>query len=247
MLVHEPHALAPGASWQFNRTVSAGQLDTSYTAQWVASDILPGFDAAPADYDFIDISASGAVDIGLTFNMPFAIRFADDTDTQTMCLVDTGALQFFPGQQGPFGYCGIWTMHDNATLPVDFLDGSYPNSFDYSTRFPISWMPVFWDYISDFFLGPDGGVMYQQTLGTAPTRRLVAQWSDFHHVDSSDFSDGGVTFEAIIEEETGRIVMQYQDTTFDDPRIPSGTTAAPRALAGSSAWTCSTTTSTTIP
>jgi hypothetical protein len=223
ILVHRAHVLAPGESYRFNRIVEATQVDATYSATWVASDVLPGFDASPAPYDFVDISTTGTIDFAITFDLPFPIAFFDETDTQTACLVDTGALQFFAGRQGGFGQCGIWTMHDNTPLPVDFFDGSTADSIDTSTRFPVSWMPVYWDYMADFFLGEGGGAMYQETLGDAPNRRFVAEWQGFHHIsgpNADEFSPGSVTFEAIIEEATGRIVFQYQDTTFDDPAHP---------------------------
>lgn len=222
LLVHEPAELPPGGSYSYHRTVSAIGGSATYSGTWLASDVLPSFTVAPADFDFIDISATGIQTDSRTFNLPFPIRFYDLADAQTICLLPGGAIQLFAGQLGGFGSCGIYTMWDNSALPTDFLadpDG-IPNGL--SIRYPVAWAAVYWDYLGDFFMGNFGGIRYVQTIGTAPDRRFVAQWHLFHHLyaDGNGASPGTVEFEAILEESTGAIRFQYQDTTFDDPAHP---------------------------
>ncbi len=221
VLVHLPVDLPAGGSTQFNRLVPAGTAEKTYAATATASDVLPGFVASTDSGAFQDISTTGNVTGTITFDLPFRFPFYDFADTQTMCLIDSGALQFFSGLQGAFGMCGIDTMKDNSAMPVDFFAGSSDASIDLSTRFPVSWAAVDWDYLADFFVGNDGGTMYTQTIGSTPFRQFIAQWDHFHHVDpAGGFSPGDITFQAVLDENTGSIAFRYADTVFGDPGHP---------------------------
>ncbi|MGD6851721.1 MAG: post-COAP-1 domain-containing protein [Candidatus Bathyarchaeia archaeon] len=64
--------------------------------------------------------------------------------------------------------------------------------------------------------------VYYQTLGTAPNRTFVIEWVDVRYFDftslNQNFEDptigAGITFEAILNEESGDIVFQYKDALF---------------------------------
>jgi len=64
--------------------------------------------------------------------------------------------------------------------------------------------------------------IYYTTDGAQPNRRFIVEWKDNYH-----FSTGtsGITFEAIIYEETNNIKFQYLDVDFGLPAINNGASA----------------------
>jgi len=69
---------------------------------------------------------------------------------------------------------------------------------------------------------PPGGEVYRQTLGDAPNRRFVVQWAG-----AARFGVGGAaTFQAVLEEGSGRIRLNFLDTDFGDARVDAGADAA---------------------
>ena len=61
----------------------------------------------------------------------------------------------------------------------------------------------------------DADGVYWEVKGTTPNQRLIVQWNRAYGVTSSPES---VTFEAILFENTNRVVFQYQDVTSGDTR-----------------------------
>jgi len=90
---------------------------------------------------------------------------------------------------------------DNETLPTF----AYPGA----TLFP------WWDDLYP----PASGLIYAQTLGTAPNRVFIVQWDQITHIDSEDAAYV-VSFEAALCEGNDNIVFQYLDTVFGDPAEP---------------------------
>jgi hypothetical protein len=73
---------------------------------------------------------------------------------------------------------------------------------------------VFWDDLDP----SAGGRVYYRITGSAPNRRFIAQWNNV-----PPWMEGsGGTFQAILYEGSGDILLQYLDTNFNNPSVNSG-------------------------
>lgn len=95
------------------------------------------------------------------------------------------------GSNGLLGFGSSPTAYVNQPIP----NSSEPNGF----------AAPWWD---DLDPGA-GGSIRTATVGSAGSRRFVASWID---VPAYAAPGSGVTFQAIVEEETGAVVFQYLDT-----------------------------------
>jgi hypothetical protein len=208
----EPHTIAPGAQYQFNRITTALESH-SISATWTAFAVAPdytvaqndpdavfgdGFDGASApQYAFIDIDQSGTqlqIDPERNATVPVSIGF-------------------------PFTYYGITSDKVAAGINGGVLfgvDAGYlpytPNLLPTNTLGPA--LLPWWD---TFFLSP--GAVFAQTLGTAPDRRFVVEWQDNLHFPATP---DGVTFELVLHESDNSIDFQYRDSLFGDPQYDHG-------------------------
>jgi hypothetical protein len=205
--------LAPGASYQYNRVFAAYRSETP-TATWQAT-------AAQTTYAHDDSGASGFVDIASTgdlvgypqqnswiamTSLPFAFRFYDQTSDQ-LCVSANGLLFFgvdtCPIE--PFAPLGVYWF-ENVPLPALPAPAIAPY-----------WMHFYFD-----------GQVHTQTLGTAPNRQFIVEWSNEQAWNSS--GDGGtgnpiVAFEAIFDEASGNLSFEYEHTAFGDPASDDGAAA----------------------
>jgi hypothetical protein len=95
------------------------------------------------------------------------------------------------------------TDWSNVRLPA----GAAPNGI----------VAPFWN---DLRLTTRGAIWYR-TVGTAPNRRFVVEWAAVPRY----YDVGDATFEAILEEATGDVVLQYQDVDFGDEFTNYGASA----------------------
>ena len=198
ILSNENIAIAPGASYRYNRTITAStnaDSDTgTFTSTWTATDVLPGY--TPDDtvaYDFVDISASGTeVDLGdddsTSIALPFAFPFYGSTPA-TLCIGNNGELRFDAASCSSSPY-------NNQALPTASLNG-----------------PAMLPYWDDML--PNGPIYYA-VAGTAPQRQFIIEYKDkFAYGDSGDPSgQTGATFEVILDETDGSIDFEYQTSAF---------------------------------
>ena len=102
-----------------------------------------------------------------------------------------------------FGSSGA-TAYDNTPLPA----ASAPNGV----------IAPYWD---DLNPAVEGGVWYR-TVGTAPNRRLVVSWVGVRHYSTA----GGISFQAVLEEATGDVVLAYLDTDHGHAGFDHGASAS---------------------
>jgi hypothetical protein len=197
--------LADGASYVFNRVVTA-ELSSSGIVQATlsAQDRLPGMDFDDSGSSrFVDIVASGTrLDLGndntTEVDMPFSFNYYGST-TNVLGVASNGGLSV--GMIRPLD-------SNNQTLPTgDLLAPSI--------------LPL-WD---DFETATQGGIYYA-TLGSAPNRSFVVEWSNLVHYDSAQNTDGA-TFEVIFDEASGNFSFEYADVEYSavgssDPADCSG-------------------------
>lgn len=90
---------------------------------------------------------------------------------------------------------------NSNTIATTALNGLYP----------------FWDDLDD-----TGGQTYWGSVGTAPNRKFIIQWNAKH-----EFFAGGVPFifQVIMEEKTGKIYYQYQNTVTGSTTYDNGQSA----------------------
>lgn len=213
------HPLAPGETWQFNRTTTMGDSAT-ITAGWTAQNELSngytatysdagstdrvfsdGFDGtAPAsDSGFIDITA-----IGTSLNlpnqyatanvtMPFSFTFYGRT-SNLLCVGNSGDIQF-----------GITNCENFPNFALPYLNVD-------------SGIFAFWDNLYTH------GQVYTAVIGDAPNRRFVVEWYQKDRFSAPSATDT-VTFETIINEADGGIAFEYLDTTFGSPADDNGANA----------------------
>jgi hypothetical protein len=189
-LMHED--VAPGASMQFNRIVTATLSAGDYAATWTAQDQEPGYAAAAIPFAFTDIVGSGTpLDLGddaaIGVTLPFAFPFFDGTSD-------------------------LLTIGNNGTLVLGTLNG-----FSYAFNDPLPYAPdifmggpiiaPFWDDFAD-----SAGNVWWQVDGTAPNRRAIVQWIRPHFLQS-----GGApaVFQAHLGED-GSLQFHYANTVFGD-------------------------------
>lgn len=197
------YALAPGASYQYNRIVSA-TASQSPTSTWTAYDDLPLYtydDTVSAD--FIDITATGTpLDlysdqaVGVTMDFPFTFY---DVSSDQITIGNNGGIAFGTEDGSIFSF--------TAALPDANLGAAI--------------LP-YWTNIA-----ADMGNVYYATLGTAPDRQFVVEWYDRNHDGSGGNPDSpsGATFEVVLYESSGQILFNYQTASFGDPTYDDGATA----------------------
>ncbi|HEY0232228.1 MAG TPA: hypothetical protein VGC55_13325 [Dokdonella sp.] len=206
-LVNQP--LADGASYQFNRIVTAESVDNgTVIATWSAQDgRLPGFDYDDSGASrFVDIAASGTLIDDLNssgdgtreVDMPFSFNFYG-TPTNVLGVSSNGGI--IVGMVRPLDF-------NNVALPADGL--SYP-----------ALLPL-WD---DFDIGSGG--IYYATIGDAPNRTFVVEWANRVHYDGASNTDGA-TFEVVFDEASGNFSYEYADVEY----TANGSSTDPAACNG---------------
>ena len=198
LLTNDNVPLAPGASYQYNRTITAStnpNTDTgTFTSTWTATDVLPGYTADDtAAYNFVDVSATGTPldlsdDGAAPITMPFAFPFYGSSSTN-LCIGNNGGLLFDVASCSSFPYT-------NQALPTTSLGN-----------------PAILPYWDDML---PNGTIYYAAVGTTPNRQFVVEYKDkFSYGDSGDpTGQSGATFEVILNEADGSIDFEYQTTTF---------------------------------
>ncbi|HVN55719.1 MAG TPA: hypothetical protein VMT46_15400 [Anaerolineaceae bacterium] len=103
-------------------------------------------------------------------------------------------------------YTSIY-LNTNGVLSFNDVhdDDTYDNSYIPNASAPNNLIAVFWDDLEAANNG--NGVISYYTDGTAPNRRFIVEWYKVNRVGQS----GQLTFEAILEENSNRILMQYKD------------------------------------
>jgi hypothetical protein len=224
ILTDVPTTIAPGASYQYNRIVTATDSEAPVST-WTAYDVHPdyvysdstqdadvifasGFEAAAA-YAFIDITASGTNlllndDDYLATGIGFSFTFYGHTADQ-ITLSNNGGLLFdqTTGTEGRTDYLAP----GNRVLPDRMIGPAI--------------LP-FWEDLQQDYL--DGvGNTFVQTLGDAPNRRFVVEWYNL----PVNVVGGGqtVTIEAILFEGSNEILFQYADVDCSNPLCNDGASA----------------------
>ena len=104
----------------------------------------------------------------------------------------------------------VYFEDKNMTYSNTSIPGTNISSVD-------AFIAVFWDDLNP----STGGNVYYQVKGTAPNRRLIVQWDDVPRFSTSD----GGTFQVILYESNGLILMQYVDTNFENANYNRGASA----------------------
>ncbi|MGH9909268.1 MAG: Ig-like domain-containing protein, partial [Nitrososphaerales archaeon] len=112
-------------------------------------------------------------------------------------------------------------ISSNGLSLVDESSSEFLNQPIGSSNLPNNFIAPFWDDILTFD-SVGAGTIYYQTIGVAPNRTFVVQWSD---VQGAPNTQSGATFEAILYEGTNEIRFQYLDIDFEDPRYDKGVSA----------------------
>jgi hypothetical protein len=153
-----------------------------------------GYTATDATaYSFVDLTATGgaavlggADDAVAPLALPFAFPFYGQTYT-TACVSTNGALYFAADAAS----CGA---------PPDFAntDLALATPGDRPSVFPL------WSDLT--FAAPGAGAILYQAIGAPGQRRFVVEWN--HAVPVGSHS--AVTFQAILFEGSGNVLLQYQ-------------------------------------
>jgi len=197
LLSNQSAAIAPGASYQYNRTIYASTNPSSdtgtFTSTWTATDVLPGYTAdSTAAYNFIDISTIGTeldLDLGSAspVTMPFAFSFYG-ASSSILCVGNNGEFRFTTD-------CP-YSPNIHYELPASTLNG-----------------PAVLPY---WGLMLANGPLFYATLGTAPNRQFVVEYKNkFSYGDGGDpTGQTGATFEVILNEADSSIDFEYQTASF---------------------------------
>jgi len=218
-----PQPLAPGASYRYNRIVTARDSQ-SPTSTWSAYDVHPGYgygdgssmpDRVFADgfegpageappYDFVDITMVGTPlnmdndDGATTVPVGFAFSFYGLT-TDQLTVGYNGGIIFDLNT-------GYFTLQ-NVPLPDEDLGAAI--------------LPYWTDI---YYQQPEDGNIYTATLGDAPNRRFVTEWFNLP-IMIGGIQQDSATFEVILFEGSNQILFQYADTDVGDPARNDGISA----------------------
>jgi hypothetical protein len=154
---------------------------------YTASDTVGPPDGSEPVFSFVDISSSGTQiflsDDSVSAALPMGFTFSYYGIPYTDAYVSSnGFLTFLPGQTN--GCCS------GGPLP--------------GTSGPNATIAGLW---TDLY--PPNGTVHYETLGSAPTRRFVVQFTSVPRCCGTSFPS---TFQFILEEQTGEVLVQYVDS-----------------------------------
>ena len=218
-----PMQLAPGASRQYNRIVTARESQAP-ESNWTAYDVHPGYafranvlagerifgdgfdpagDGEPV-YDFVDITGVGT---------PLGLE--DDDSTAE---VEVGF---------PFSYYGLTAdrlrVAYNGGILFDLDAGWFtPQNEPLPAADVGAAILPYWTDI--YYQQPGDGDIYVATLGSAPNRRFVVEWFNLP-IMIGGIQQDSATFEVVLREGSNEILFQYADTDVGDPARNDGISA----------------------
>ncbi|MBO9662897.1 hypothetical protein [Dokdonella sp.] len=218
-LLQQP--VPPGGSFRYHHVAAAGTEDQVPRFTWNATASLPGYEqGSDASVTFTDIStigaelSLGALGVHRLSELPFPISFYgqyfQEGDGSVLCINNSGTLSLRTADD-PDG------CPQSNVVPPPLVGDNDPMAAVAGMSFPYygyNSLAAYWD-----LLGGNGAI-YFATLGEAPHRRLIVQWSDKDHAYTPSPA-GGITFQVVLEEGTGRIHYVYQDLAFDVAADPS--------------------------
>jgi hypothetical protein len=213
-----PVTLAPGASYQYNRVITAA-TSQSPVATWTSYDIHPDYTYATTNADPDRVFADGFDVAGGTPGYAFVEIGATGTDLE---LFDDGSASVSLGF--PFTFYGETSDQIVVGNNGGILFG-VPDGFVSPRNLPLPESHLgaaILPYWTDIYESVGDGSVFVQSFGTAPNRSFVVEWKDLP-VMIGGFTDGA-TWEAIFYEGSNRIVFQYADTIVDDPARDNGIT-----------------------
>ncbi|ANB16201.1 Hypothetical protein I596_161 [Dokdonella koreensis DS-123] len=186
LLTEKPVTLAPGQTHQYNRIVTIGESQAP-SATWTAQADPKGYTyvATPTPAEFIDISDGTPIPNNGAGSSPIQ-AFPPDFD---FLLNNQRIRQYCLLTQGLFvsvtTFCGS-----------NFIFGRLPSP-----------NLIAGPALAPLWLNPASivtGRFYQKTIGTAPNRRFIVQWSDVQ-----TYHDGPVTMQVILNETSDTIEYRY--------------------------------------
>lgn len=150
----------------------------------------------PFAYESILGRSLGASDESMrAINIPFSIHFNGNSVGYNYVYISTNGTLSFTSSANP-GYV-------NATLPKSSVS---------------TFVAPFWD---DLIPSGTNSNIYVAINGDAPNRRLIVEWRNLRHYNSS----GRGTFQAVFYENSADLRFNYLDTVFDSAAIDSGRSA----------------------
>ncbi len=186
--------LTPDSEYCF-RVRATNDYNGGSTSAWsntatASTPLLPTYDCAATPYVWIDATATSyamADDEQVRVSLPSGFDF--DYYAVPATWIDISSN----------GYIDIGTANDPAQ---PWANTSLPDPAQ-----PTGIAAPWWDD-----LNPGGtSTIFSQTVGIAPHRTFVVEWSDVTPFTAG--STSGVTFEALLEETTGAITFAYKDVT----------------------------------
>ncbi len=171
--------------------------------------------------DFVDISATGT-----------ALGFAAFADDATLTVTLPFAFPFYSGSVSDLRVStnGVLSFGDIPTGTAHYTNAMLPGATGYAGGI----IAPFWD---DLVLRTESQIL-TQTLGVAPNRRFVVQWSRVGRIAETDTR---LTFQAILYEGSGDIALRYGPMRFASSSTAYGASATVgiQSLDGTSGLTLS--------
>lgn len=142
-------------------------------------------DAPRVDYNWVDISETGRLLFGTSAGSGYGLR------------VDMGFITSYYGQAVRYVYVG-----DRGAIALSNYYLSGVNNYQLpSTSYPLGTIAPFWDYV---YMDGDGRV-YSQTIGTAPNRIFIVQYTN---VTLYTDRDARLNFQVQLHED-GKVAYYY--------------------------------------
>jgi len=150
-------------------------------------------------FSFVDISTTGtrilagSDDDAAELSLPFTFSFYGSNYT-SLCVSSNGLITF-GGCNPDFANSDLSALNPGGNLPS---------------------IAVLWDDLTFAQPGSDG--LYYETLGAPGSRQFVLQWNNVFGLNSPS----AMKFEAILKENSGQIILQYDDVDSGTPNSSKG-------------------------
>ncbi|MFZ8999349.1 MAG: fibronectin type III domain-containing protein, partial [Ilumatobacteraceae bacterium] len=168
----------------------------SNTANARTLDPPPDYICVSEPYSWVSTAGGSALGLGDDVSSSQSIGFS-------FPLYDRSHTSASVGSHGLLGLGDTANPYTNGTIP----DAAQPNGV----------IAAFWDDLNPAV----GGSVRVLRTGSAGARRFIASWEGVPHYNVAN----GVTFQIVLEEATGDIVLQYQDVLFSSSAYDRGASA----------------------